>query len=167
MILRYHKDMWLLTLFLFISTISTSWAQTWRTDSEILKRGDMIIDSIALVDWPETIPAQAAIDISTLEDWKPISLITGKYHHRLLYSFNPENRAHVAAYHCPDFKLDATCRIWRYGVGLQQLKIPIGENGIYYIITIAPYGSYIQVLRSEQDKILLSDKTQKSMIIAD
>jgi hypothetical protein len=117
-----------------------------------------------LVDWPKEIPDQALIDVTHLSK-RAIRILGNTYHHQLINSFNPANRAHVGVYHCPDGTLSGPCTLWRSGIGLQEIKVPIPSPGLYYLITIAPYGSFVQVLTINQAGAFLSDRIDKVMQI--
>ena len=131
----------------------------------MIKQGSVTIDSIALVSWPNQIPEQAIYDFDVARISHPTNRIGAKFVIPLSRSFNTANRSHVAVYYSHSNNW-SQAQLYRNGLWLTQLKIPLGRRGYYYAVIIGPLGSFIQLFQYDGSRVVQSDRVGQYMQIA-
>ena len=140
-------------------------SQYFNGDSKVLRKDQITYDSIALVTWPSQIPDQAfhAFPILALHD--DAERVGGSFIIPIGRTMNPQNRSHVAVYYSSVDDLRQAV-LYRHGLGVAQLKIPLGRPGYYYAVIIGPLGDFVQLYHYDGSRVVCSKKVHKDMAIS-
>ena len=133
-----------IALFLIISVSVTTDAQYYNGESKVIKKAAVTIDSIALVNWPTYIPKQAKYNIDPYDLISPTQVVGSSFVIPIGRTMNPKNRSYVGVYYSS--KADwTTATLYKRGLGITQLKVPIAQPGYYYAVVIGPIGDFVQL----------------------
>ena len=133
----------LLILIIAISTSSLS-AQTFTGSYRLLRHGDQIIDSLAIVEWPTIIPDPAITDISNYSFLNETDRVGDRFVIQLFNTYDPTNRSFVGIYFSPDQNHIDQAKLYRQGAGVRQLKVPLAQPGYYCAIILYHNKKYLR-----------------------
>lgn len=111
----------------------------------MLRHGDQIIDSLAIVEWPTIIPNYAVTDISNYSFLSETERVGGRFVVQLFNTYDPANRSFVGIYFSPDQNHIDQAKLYRQGAGVRQLKVPLAQPGYYCAIILNDATNFIRI----------------------
>ena len=134
-------------------------AQSFGGRYQLLTHRGVVVDSLPLMDWPNEIPSYAFTHIihSTPDRAKlidPITLIIP-----LSTIMSVEHRSYVGIYHAGTFEDITDATLYKAGMGITQLKVPLQSPGYYIAIILYNDRTYSQLFHFDGEVIWQGRKT--------